>query len=166
MSVSVIRLVPCLWFDDQAEAAVAHYTAIFPASSIGRTTRYTKEAAQVAGRKEGSVMTIEFQLDAQSLTALNGGPVFKFTEAISLAVHCDTQASIDHFWERLAEGGDSKAQQCGWLKDRFGVSWQIVPEQLVEWMHSTDPGVVQRVTAAMLKMKKFDIEALRKAAEG
>jgi predicted 3-demethylubiquinone-9 3-methyltransferase (glyoxalase superfamily) len=166
MAVSLTRIVPCLWFDDQAEAAVSHYTAIFPASSIGRATHYTKEAAKVAGRREGSLMTIEFRLDGQSLTALNGGPLFRFNEAISLAVHCDDQGSIDHFWTRLGEGGDPTAQQCGWLKDRFGVSWQVVPEPLVEWMHSPDAGVVQRVTAAMLAMKKFDIEALRRAAEG
>jgi predicted 3-demethylubiquinone-9 3-methyltransferase (glyoxalase superfamily) len=166
MTASLTRIVPCLWFDDQAEAAVSHYTAIFPGASIGRTTRYTKQAAKAAGRKEGSVMTIEFQLDGQRLTALNGGPVFKFNEAVSLAVHCDTQESIDYFWSRLSEGGDPKAQQCGWLKDRFGLSWQVVPEQLVEWMHSPDPGVVERVTAAMLQMKKFDIEGLRRAAEG
>jgi predicted 3-demethylubiquinone-9 3-methyltransferase (glyoxalase superfamily) len=161
-----VRIVPCLWFDDQAEAAVSLYTAIFPDASIGRTTRYTKEGAKVSGRKEGSVMTIEFQLDGQPMTALNGGPLFKFNEAVSLAVHVDTQEQVDHYWARLSEGGDPKAQQCGWLKDRFGVSWQVVPVQLVEWMGHPDPEVVRRVTAAMLQMKKFDIEQLRKAAEG
>ena len=166
MAASLHRIVPCLWFDDQAEAAVSQYTAVFPGATIGRTTRYTKEAARVSGCKEGSVMTIEFHLDGQSLTALNGGPVFKFNEAISLAVHCDTQEALDHYWAGLGAGGDPKAQQCGWLKDRYGVSWQIVPIQLVEWMHDPDPNVVQRVTAAMLQMKKFDIAALQRAADG
>ena len=160
------RITPFLWFDDQAEAAAQSYTSIFKNSKVLATTRYTREAEQAAHRPAGSVMTVAFQLEGQEFTALNGGPVFKFTEAISLVVHCRTQEEVDHYWNRLSEGGDPKAQQCGWLKDRFGVSWQIVPDQLQELLTSSDPEKGRRVMAAMLQMKKIDIATLEKAAAG
>ena len=124
------------------------------------------EAAKRAGRAEGSAMTVAFQLDGQDFTALNGGPVFKFNEALSLVVNCETQAEVDHYWARLSEGGDPKAQQCGWLKDKFGVSWQVVPTALSELLADRDPERARRATEAMLKMKKLDIDALRRAANG
>ena len=160
------RITPFFWFDDQAEEAATFYTAIFPDSGIDRVVRDSKESAQAAGRKEGSVMTIDFRLDGQEFAALNGGPHFKFTEAISLVIHCETQAEVDHFWDRLSEGGDPQAQQCGWLKDRFGVSWQVVPTILPELLADPDPDRAGRVFGAMFGMKKLDIEALRRAAAG
>jgi len=157
------RITPCLWFDHQAEEAVRFYTSVFPNSRIGTTTRYDKHSAQAAGRPEGSVLTIAFQLDGQELAALNGGPVFQFTEAISLVVNCQSQEEVDHYWSRLSEGGDEKAQQCGWLKDRYGVSWQVVPTELVELLSSPDKEKARRAMDAMLKMKKIDVPALRRA---
>lgn len=121
---------PCLWFDDQGEEAAKFYTAIFPNSKIVAVTHYSEAGQEVHGKKPGSVMTVEFELNGQPFTALNGGPIFKFNEAISFQIHCDTQDEIDHYWERLGAGGDPNAQQCGWLKDRYGVSWQIVPAVL------------------------------------
>jgi len=160
------RISPFLWFDTQAEEAVKFYTSIFPNSRIGKTTRYSKEAAQMSGRAEGSVMTIAFQLDGQDFAAINGGPQFNFSGAISFVVNCHDQAEVDHYWSRLTEGGDEKAQQCGWLRDRFGVSWQVVPSQLVEILGDPDPERARRATMAMLQMKKLDIDALKKAAAG
>jgi predicted 3-demethylubiquinone-9 3-methyltransferase (glyoxalase superfamily) len=157
------RISPCLWFGDQAEAAVAHYTAIFPSSRVLKTSRYTKEGAEVSGRPEGSVLSISFVLDGVELEALNGGPIFKFTEAVSLMVNCQSQREIDHYWERLSEGGDPSAQQCGWLKDRFGLSWQVVPTMLSELIAHPDPEKASKAMAAMLKMKKLDIAALERA---
>jgi predicted 3-demethylubiquinone-9 3-methyltransferase (glyoxalase superfamily) len=154
------RITPCLWFDDQAEQAVSFYTSIFPNSKVGAVTRYDKAGAEVSGRPEGSVLTVAFELDGQELTALNGGPVFHFTEALSLIVNCASQDEIDHYWNRLSEGGDSAAQQCGWLKDRYGLSWQIAPTILPELIR--DP----RGMKAMLSMKKLDIAALRRAVSG
>jgi predicted 3-demethylubiquinone-9 3-methyltransferase (glyoxalase superfamily) len=120
-------IAPCLWFDDRGEEAAEFYTAIFPDSRIVAVTRYSDAGREIHGREPGSVMTVEFVLNGQGFTALNGGPHFKFNEAASFQVPCDTQAELDHYWERLSEGGDPKAQQCGWLKDKFGVSWQVVP---------------------------------------
>ncbi|TKD10346.1 VOC family protein [Polyangium fumosum] len=160
------RITPFLWFDTQAEEAVAVYTSIFPNSRIVTTTRYNKESAQVSGRAEGSVMTMAFQLDGQDFTAINGGPQFTFSGAISFVIHCQTQEEVDHYWNHLGEGGDPKAQQCGWLRDRFGVSWQVVPTQLVELLADPDPNRARRATMAMLGMKKLDIAALQKAAAG
>ncbi len=157
------RITPNLWFDDQAEAAVALYTSIFPNSKILATLRYTKEVAAQAGRPEGSVLTIDFELDGTQIVALNGGPIFKFNEAVSLIVNCETQAEVDHYWTRLSEGGDPAAQQCGWLKDRFGVSWQVVPTKLGEYLAHPDPEKARRATVAMLAMKKLDLEELRRA---
>ena len=154
----------CLWFDSEGEEAARFYTSIFKNSKIGRVARYDEEAAKAAGRPKGSVMTVEFELDGQRFMALNGGPLFKFTEAISLVVNCETQKEVDHFWEKLSAGGQEV--QCGWLKDRFGVSWQIVPTILMDMLHDKDPERSRRVMAAMLKMKKIDIEPLKKAYEG
>jgi predicted 3-demethylubiquinone-9 3-methyltransferase (glyoxalase superfamily) len=158
------RITPFLWFDHQAEEAANFYVSIFENSRIQSTTRYDEEGAKAAGRPKGSVMTVAFELDGQEFTALNGGPLFKFTEAMSLVVKCETQEEVDHFWERLSAGGQEV--QCGWLKDRFGVSWQVVPTALVEMLQDKDPQKSKRVMAAMLKMKKISIEPLRQAYEG
>jgi predicted 3-demethylubiquinone-9 3-methyltransferase (glyoxalase superfamily) len=158
------RITPFLWFDDQAEDAVKFYVAIFENSKIGSTARYDEAGARASGRPEGSVMTVAFELDGQEFVALNGGPLFKFTEAISFVVNCQTQDEVDHFWEKLAAGGQEV--QSGWLKDRFGVSWQIVPAVLSEMLQDKERERSKRVMAAMLKMKKIDVEALRKAYEG
>ena len=158
------EITPFLWFEDQAEEAVKFYTSIFKNSRLRSMTRYDEEGAKAAGRPKGSVMTVAFELDGQEFTALNGGPVFKFTEAISLVVNCETQEEVDHFWERLSAGGQEV--QCGWLKDKFGVSWQVVPTVLIEMLQDKDPQKTKRVMAAMLKMKKISIEGLRQAYEG
>lgn len=163
MQASTQRITPFLWFDDQAEEAARFYTSIFDDSKILTVTRYGKEGAQASGRPEGSVMTIAFQLDGQDFTAINGGPHFTFNEAISLVVHCRSQEEVDHYWSRLCEGGDEKAQQCGWLKDRYGVSWQVVPTELVQLLSDPDPEKARRAMAAMLQMKKIDLAALRRA---
>lgn len=157
------RITPFLWFDDQAEEAADFYVSIFDNSRIRSINRYGKESAQASGRKEGSAMTVAFQLDGQDLTALNGGPVFKFNEAVSLVVHCHSQDEVDHYWNHLSQGGDERAQQCGWLKDRFGVSWQIVPTQLIQFLSDPDPEKSGKAMQAMLKMKKIDLAGLRKA---
>jgi len=157
------RITPFLWFDDQAEEAVRLYTSVFPHSKVLTIVRYGKEGAQASGQREGSVMTVAFQLDGQDFTALNGGPHFRFNEAISLVVNCQSQAEVDHYWSHLSEGGDEQAQQCGWLKDRYGVSWQVVPTELVELLSSPDKEKARRAMDAMLKMKKIDVPALRRA---
>lgn len=157
-------ITPCLWFDDQAEAAARFYTAIFPDSQLGRIARYGEAGHEHHQRPAGSVMTVEFTLAGQRFTALNGGPIFRFSEAVSLQIHCETQDEVDHYWDRLSEGGDPAAQQCGWLKDRYGLSWQVVPTTLVELITDPDAAVAQRVTQAMLQMQKLDIAGLRRAA--
>ncbi|MEO8157573.1 MAG: VOC family protein [Betaproteobacteria bacterium] len=159
----VNRIIPCLWFDHQGEEAARFYAAIFPNSRIGDITRYGKEGFEIHGRPAGSVLTVEFELDGQPFTALNGGPVFKFNEAISLQVDCETQVQVDHFWERLSAGGDSAAQQCGWLKDRYGASWQVVPRMLRRMLQDPDAARSGRVMQALLQMKKLDIAALQQA---
>lgn len=164
METRIQRITPFLWFDTQAEEAAAFYTSIFPNSRIVTTTRFGKEAAKASGRPEGLVMTVAFQLDGQDFTALNGGPHYKFTEAVSFVVNCQSQAEVDHYWARLTEGGDERAQQCGWLKDRFGLSWQVVPTTLIQLLTDPDPEKARRATEAMLKMKKIDLDALRRAA--
>ncbi len=155
---------PCLWFDGEAEEAARFYTSVFPASEIERVTRYEEAGAKASGRPAGSVMTVEFRLDGRPFLALNGGPELQFTPAISLMVDCDTQEEIDHFWERLSEGGEPG--QCGWLQDRFGVSWQIVPAVLNRLLEDADPTRSTRVVRALLTMTKLDIEALERAAAG
>ncbi|HVL11705.1 MAG TPA: VOC family protein [Gemmata sp.] len=157
------KITPCLWFDDQAEEAARFYTALFPNSKLGAVTRYTEAGQEIHGKKPGSVLTVELELDGQRFTALNGGPMFKFTEAVSLQIHCDTQAELDHFWEKLSAGGDPKAQQCGWLKDKFGVSWQVVPSVLPKLIE--DPAKAGRVLGVLMGMQKLDIAALQAAAD-
>jgi predicted 3-demethylubiquinone-9 3-methyltransferase (glyoxalase superfamily) len=152
------RITPFLWFDGQAEEAANFYVSIFPNSKVGSTSRY----GEAGPGPKGSVMTIAFDLDGLSFTALNGGPVFKFTEAISLVVHCETQAEVDHYWDKLSAGGSEV--QCGWLKDKYGLSWQIVPNALIELVQDKDPAKSQRVMAAMMQMKKIDIAGLKAAA--
>ncbi len=164
MRNAVQRITPFLWFDHQAEEAARFYVAIFKNSRIRTITRYEEAGAAASGRPQGSVMTVAFELDGQEFTALNGGPIFKFTEAISLVVNCETQDEVDHFWDKLSAGGQEI--QCGWLKDRFGVSWQVVPTDLGEMLGDKDPEKSKRVMAAMLKMKKIRIEGLRRAYEG
>lgn len=149
----------CLWFDNQAEEAARFYNSIFKNSKIESISRYGKEGFEVHGQKEGAVMTVNFKINGQSLTALNGGPVFKFNEAISFQVFCETQAEIDFYWSKLTDGGQES--QCGWLKDKFGISWQIIPGILSELL--SDPERAGRVTQAFLQMKKFDIELLKQA---
>jgi len=157
---------PCLWFDDQAEEAAKFYTGIFKNSKIVAVSRYGKAGQEVHGRPPGTVMTVAFELEGQTFTALNGGPIFKFNEAISFQVNCDTQAEVDYYWEKLSAGGDVKAQQCGWLKDRYGASWQIVPRVLVEMVMDPDPAKSGRAMEAMLQMKKLDIAELKRASAG
>jgi len=163
---SIRAITPCLWFDDQAEQAARFYTGIFRNSRIVSTSRYGKEGYEVHGRPAGTVMTVEFELDGQPFTALNGGPVFKFNEAISFQINCETQEEVDHYWNSLSEGGDERAQQCGWLKDKFGLSWQVVPTVLSGLLKDPDPAKAGRAMQAMLQMKKFDIERLKRAHAG
>jgi predicted 3-demethylubiquinone-9 3-methyltransferase (glyoxalase superfamily) len=158
------KITPFLWFDDNAEQAVKFYTSIFKKSKIGRIARYDKAGAQAARRKVGSVMTIEFEIEGQKFVALNGGPVFKFTEAVSFVVNCRTQAEVDWYWKKLSAGGQEV--QCGWLKDKFGVSWQIVPTILPELLAGKDAAKSQCVMQAMLQMVKLDIKKLKQAAQG
>ncbi len=160
------KITPFLWFSDQAEEAANLYVSLFKNSKILTVTRYQggKELEEISGRKEGSVMTVEFELDGQRFSALNGGEVFKFNEAISFVITCDTQEEVDHFWNGLIADGGSESQ-CGWLKDKYGISWQVVPKALNELMDSKEPGVAQKVTHAMLQMKKLDIKALEAAAK-
>lgn len=155
-----------MWFDDQAERAVDFYMTIFSNARIIRISRYGEAGHDIHGKPAGSVMTVVFELDGQTFTALNGGPVFKFNEAISFQINCETQEEVDYYWERLSAGGDEKAQQCGWLKDRYGVSWQVVPTALLDMINDPDGEKSQRVTAAMLRMKKLDIDALKRAYLG
>lgn len=162
----VQAITPCLWFNRQAEEAATFYTSIFPNGRIVRVTRYGEAGQEIHGQPVGAAMTVDFELDGQPFTALNGGPVFTFSEAISLQVLCATQEDVDHYWERLGEGGDPAAQQCGWLKDRYGVSWQVIPAVLLELINDPDQQKAQRVTAAMLKMHKLDSAALLQAAAG
>ena len=155
----------CLWFDDKAEEAAKFYTSIFKESKIGDVIRYGKEGYEIHGREEGTVMTVEFEIEGQKFLGLNGGPIFKFNEAISFQVYCETQEEVDYYWEKLSEGGDEKAQQCGWLKDKYGVSWQIVPIILIKMLKDKDSEKSQKVMKAMLQMHKLDISTLKKAYE-
>jgi predicted 3-demethylubiquinone-9 3-methyltransferase (glyoxalase superfamily) len=163
---TIQKITPCLWFDHQAEEAARFYTTIFENSQIVSMTRYGEAGREIHGKPAGTVMTVAFELDGQAFTALNGGPVFTFNAAISFQVSCETQAEVDYFWEQLSTGGDEQAQQCGWLKDRYGVSWQIVPKVLLEMIQDPDAAKSQRVMQALLQMKKLDIATLRRAHEG
>jgi len=155
------RITPCLWFDNQAEDAVRFYTSIFKDARLHKISYYGGEGQEIHGRPEGTVMTVEFELAGQQFTALNGGPVFTFNEAISLQVHCESQTEVDYYWQRLSEGGDEKAQQCGWLKDKYGVSWQIVPTVVSTLLSDEDTQKSSRVMRALLQMKKIDIAKLQ-----
>src|SRR4029453_11454088 len=163
---NVQKITPCLWFDDQAEEAAKFYTAIFHNSKIISMTRYGEAGHEVHGRPAGTVMTVAFELDGHAFTALNGGSMFKFNEAISFQVSCETQEELDYYWERLSEGGDRGAQQCGWLKDKYGASWQVIPNVLLEMLTNPDSKKSQRVMKSMLQMKKIKIQKLMRAYDG
>jgi predicted 3-demethylubiquinone-9 3-methyltransferase (glyoxalase superfamily) len=160
------RIAPCLWFDDQAEDAAEFYVSIFQNSQIGKIGRYSEAGQEFHGRPPGSVMVVEFELDGQKFTGLNGGPLFKFSEAISFQISCETQDEVDYYWDKLTEGGDENAQQCGWLKDKFGLSWQVVPTIVSELLSDHTSEKSQRAMAAMMQMKKPDIAALQRAYDG
>ena len=155
-----------LWFDDQAEQAANFYTSIFEDSKLGRITRYGKAGHEYHGESDGTVMTVQFKIEGQDFVALNGGPHFNFNESISLIVNCDSQEEVDYYWEKLSEGGDPNAQQCGWLKDKYGLSWQIVPTALIEMINDSDQDKVERTLTAMYPMKKLNIKTLKQAYEG
>ena len=155
------KIIPFLWFDNNAEEAANFYVSIFKDSKIGAVSRYDEASAQASGMPKGAAMTVAIQLEGQPFTALNGGPHFKFTEAISFVVNCESQEELDHYWTKLTAGGDAKAQQCGWLKDKFGVSWQIVPAILPQLLSNGERS--KRVMQALLQMKKIDIKALEQA---
>ena len=159
------KISPCLWFDKEAEDAAKLYTSLFPDSRIKNVARYSRAGHEIHGKPAGSVMTVEFEIAGQTFIALNGGPQFKFNEAASFVVSCDTQAEIDHFWNGLTQNGGQESV-CGWLKDRFGLSWQIVPSALPQMLSGADAAATERVTNAFLKMKKFDLEALQRAYAG
>jgi predicted 3-demethylubiquinone-9 3-methyltransferase (glyoxalase superfamily) len=155
------KITTFLWFNDKAEEAAQFYTSIFKNSKIGTITRYREAAANASGRPPGSVMTVVFQLDGQEFIALNGGPHFQFTEAVSLVINCDTQAEIDNFWAKLSAGGQES--QCGWLKDKYGLSWQIVPAQIERWLGDENPEKSARVMGAVLQMRKLDMKTIQAA---
>lgn len=152
-----------LWFDTQAEEAAKFYTSIFKNSSIGRIVRYGKAGYEIHGKPEGTAMTVGFRIEGVPFVALNGGPQFRFTEAISFIVNCENQEEVDYFWEKLSDGGDPAAQICGWLKDKYGVSWQIIPMEMIDLLGSPDIERAQKVMTALLKMKKLDLETLKQA---
>jgi predicted 3-demethylubiquinone-9 3-methyltransferase (glyoxalase superfamily) len=163
MKMAAHAMTTCLWFDTQAEQAAKFYTSVFEDSRLGGITRYAKEGRDIHGKEAGTVMTVEFELRGQRFVALNGGPHFKFNEAVSFQVHCETQKEIDYYWENLSKGGSEGP--CGWLKDQFGVSWQVVPTVLPAMLSDADPKKSERVTKAFLQIKKFDIGALQRAYE-
>lgn len=158
------KISPFLWFDNQAEEAARYYTGIFKNSSITAITHYGNVGTEIHGRPPGSVMTVAFELEGQSFTAINGGPVFKFTPAISFVITCDSQEEVDYYWNKLSAGGDPGAQQCGWLADKYGCSWQVVPQLLEDLMAGEDQARADRAMAAMLQMKKIDIAQLKRTA--
>ena len=160
------KIAPCLWFDNQAEEAAQFYVSVFKNSRVVTVTRYPEAGQEIHKRPVGSVMTVAFELNGQPFTALNGGPVFTFNEAVSLQVYCDTQEEIDDYWEQLSSGGDPKAQQCGWLKDKYGLSWQVVPKVLPDLFTDHESENARRAMEAMLRMKKIDIDQLERAAVG
>jgi len=166
MTDRIQRISPFLWFDDNAEEAVNFYVSIFEHSRIRHISRYGEAGQEIHGKAAGSVMTLEFELDGCRFTALNGGPLFRFNEAISLQVHCSSQQEVDYYWDKLGAGGDETAQQCGWLKDKYGLSWQIVPTALACMIRDGDSRRASRVMQAMLEMKKLDIPTLQRAYDG
>jgi predicted 3-demethylubiquinone-9 3-methyltransferase (glyoxalase superfamily) len=155
------EIMPCLWFDSEAEDAARFYVSIFKNSKIGEIARYPDEGQDRHGKQAGTVMAVPFELSGHKFVALNGGPIFKFNEAVSFQIHCDTQQEIDHFWSKLTEGGEEG--QCGWLKDKYGLSWQVVPAAVLRMMTSGDAKKSKKVMAAFMQMKKFDIAALERA---
>ncbi len=161
MPIATQKIQPCLWFDTQAEAAAKHYVSIFKNSKIGRIGRYGKEGKEIHGKDAGTVMVVEFELEGQKFIALNGGPQFTFDEAVSFQVMCETQAEVDYFWSKLAEGGSEGP--CGWLKDKFGLSWQVVPTAVTELLQDENSEKAERVMKTLLQMKKLDIAALKAA---
>jgi predicted 3-demethylubiquinone-9 3-methyltransferase (glyoxalase superfamily) len=162
MQLTAQRITPCLWFDSDAEQAAEFYVSVFKNAKIGRISRYGKEGFEVHGRKAGTVMTVELEIEGLTFLALNGGPHFKFNEAVSFQVHCQSQDEVDYFWNRLSEGG--KEAPCGWLKDKFGLSWQVVPDVLPQLLMDKNAEKAGRVMNSMLQMKKIDIAALERAA--
>ena len=160
------KITPCLWFDKEGEEAARYYCGIFDNSKINAVSHYTEAGYEVHGGRAGSVLTVAFELNGQSFTALNGGPHFKFNEAVSMQVNVDTQQELDTMWSQLSAGGDPAAQQCGWLKDKFGLSWQIVPRQMETFLTTGEPAQRNRVMEALLQMKKLDIAALQRAFDG
>lgn len=163
---TIQKITPCLWFGDRAEEAATFYIGIFPHSKIVNISRYGEAGKEIHGKPAGSVLMVSFELDGQTFTTLNGGPGFKFNEAISFQVDCEDQAEVDYFWEKLSMDSDPAAQQCGWLKDKYGVSWQIVPRVMVEMLNDADAKKSQRAMTAMLKMKKLNIDELKRAYVG
>lgn len=167
MKSNKYKVTTNLWFDYQAEEAAEFYTSVFMNSKINRITRYGNERHDMDEMSEGKVMTVEFELDGQKFVALNGGPKYKFTEAISFIVNCDTQEELDYYWDKLSEGGDENAQACGWLKDKFGVSWQVIPTSLPDMISDKDSKKVEKVMKELLQMKtKIDLEKLKRVYEG
>ena len=163
--MAIKGITSCLWYDKEAEDAAKLYCSIFKNSKMGKVTRYGKEGFEIHGQPEGKVMTVDFELEGNKFVALNGGPIFKFNESVSFQIHCETQDEIDYYWSKLtADGG--KESQCGWLKDKFGLSWQVTPAALIEMLTGSDAAAAQRVTKAFLQMKKFDLAALQRAYEG
>lgn len=161
--IQMLKISPCLWFDNNAEEAVQFYVSIFKNSKVSNVTRYGKEGYEIHKKKEGTVMTIDFEIEGQKFLALNGGPIFRFNEAISFQIYCETQDEVDYYWDKLTEGGDKNAQVCGWLKDKFGVSWQVVPNVLVRMLQDKDAKKTESVMRVMLQMQKLDINVLTKA---
>jgi predicted 3-demethylubiquinone-9 3-methyltransferase (glyoxalase superfamily) len=164
MTIATQRITPCLWFDTQAEEAANFYVSIFKDSTIRSVNRYSKAGTEIHGKPAGSVMAVEFEIEGQKFVSLNGGPQFTFTEAVSFQIHCRDQSEVDYFWRRLTAGGKEVA--CGWLKDKFGLSWQVVPTQLFELLSSGDAAKTERVTAAFMQMKKLDIAKLQRVFDG
>ena len=164
--MKMTRISPCLWFADQAEEAARFYTSIFKNSKILSTTRYGTAGFEIHRRPAGSIMTVDFELNGLAFTALNGGPLFTFNEAVSFQIICDTQEEVDYYWEKLTAGGDPKAQQCGWLKDKFGLSWQVVPEGMQEMLKNPESEAASRAMTAMMQMKKLDLHQLQRAYAG
>ena len=159
------KITPFLWFDNQAEEAAKFYTSVFKNSKIGRILRYDEASAKAAGGSVGSVLTIEFEIEGQKFTALNGGPQFKFNESVSFVVNCKTQEEVDYFWEKLTAGGGQESE-CGWLKDKFGLSWQVTPTVLIDMLNDKDPKKAERVMKAMMQMQKIEINKLKAAYAG
>jgi predicted 3-demethylubiquinone-9 3-methyltransferase (glyoxalase superfamily) len=160
------KITPCLWFDSEAEEAATFYVGIFKNSKVTSVSRYGEAGREVHGQPAGKVLTVAFELDGHPFTALNGGPQFKFNEAVSFQVPCKSQEELDYYWDKLSAGGDPRAQQCGWLKDRFGLSWQVFPSALIDMLQDKDRKRADRVMAAMLQMKKMDLRGLERAYSG